>query len=152
MSYQYFFPVAGVIGLLFALWTFFDIKKKNEGSQIMKEIAEQIHLGAMVFLKREYTIVIVFAVVVFAALTKFLSLGTGLAFIAGASCSMLAGFFGMKAATRSSGRTTQSAIEKGTPAALDIAFRGGSVMGISVAALGLIGISLTYFFTKELLS
>jgi K(+)-stimulated pyrophosphate-energized sodium pump len=149
MNNQILIPLMGFIGMLFAFWTYFDIKRRNEGSPRMKEITEAIHLGAMVFLKREYGVIAVFAIIVFIVLAVFLSLGTGLAYLTGASCSMLAGFFGMKAATRSNGRTTQAAISKGISEALDIAFRGGSVMGISVASLGLIGLSITYMYTQD---
>jgi len=149
MDYEYLMPFISVLGLLFAGWTYLQIKKKPEGTERMREIADQIHLGAMVFLKREYSIIVCFAIVLFLALVKFLSLGTGIAYLAGASCSMLAGLFGMQAATRSSGRTTQGAVDGQTPEALDIAFRGGSVMGISVAALGLLGLGIVYLFTKD---
>jgi K(+)-stimulated pyrophosphate-energized sodium pump len=87
--------------------------------------------------------------VVFAVISWFISVYTGFAFLLGAFCSMLAGFFGMEAATRSSGRACQGAIEGKTPLALTIAFMGGSVMGISVAALGIIGLGLVFLFTRE---
>jgi len=149
MNYEILMPLISAAALLFAGWTYLQIQKKSEGTEKMKEIANEIHLGAMVFLKREYTIIVCFAIVLFLILVKFLSLGTGIAYLAGALCSMLAGFFGMQAATRSNSRTTQGAIEGGTPEALDIAFRGGSVMGISVAALGLLGLSVVYLFTQN---
>jgi len=149
MNYVSLMPLISVLGLLFAGWTYLQMKKKSEGTEKMREIADEIHLGAMLFLRREYTIIVCFAIVLFLILVKFLSLGTGIAYLAGAFCSMLAGFFGMQAATRSSDRTTQGAIEGGTPEALDIAFRGGSVMGISVAALGLLGLAVVYIFTKD---
>ncbi len=142
-------PLIGVVGILFAVWSYFIVKRKSEGSSKMKEIADQIHLGAMVFLRREYSIIILFAVVIFIVLTKFLSIWTALAYLTGAICSMSAGYLGMEAATRSSSRTTNGAIQGGTPEALDIAFRGGSVMGIAVASLGLLGLSIVYIFTKD---
>ncbi len=149
MNYLNFIPLLGIFGLLVAVWTYFDVKRKNQGSARMIEIAEEVHLGAMVFLKREYTVIIVFGLIVFVVLAKFLSLGTAFAYLLGAFCSMLAGVLGMEAATRSSARTTQAAVDGGTPAALDVAFRGGSVMGISVAALGLLGLSVVYILTKD---
>jgi K(+)-stimulated pyrophosphate-energized sodium pump len=82
-------------------------------------------------------------------LVLFLSLGTGLAYLTGAACSMLAGFFGMKAATHANIRTTQAAISKGTAEALDVALSGGSVMGISVASLGILGLGLVYLYTQD---
>ncbi len=142
-------PLLGIVGIIFAGVTYFLVTKKSEGSAKMKEIADAIHLGAMVFLKREYQVIAVFMAIVFIVLTKFLSLFTALAYLTGAVCSMLAGIFGMQAATRSSSRTTQGAIRGGMPEALSIAFSGGSVMGISVAALGLLGVSMVYLFTKD---
>jgi len=115
----------------------------------MQEIAEAVHSGAMVFLRREYIFISVFIACVFIILWKLFSIFTSLAFLSGASCSMLAGFIGLKASTRSAVRTTQGAILKGAPHALTIAFQGGAVMGISVAALGVAGIGLFYFFTKD---
>lgn len=145
-----FFPiVVGCLGLLFAGWTYLTVKKKNEGSEKMKEIAEEIHLGAMVFLKREYRIIGIFVVLVFIILGVFLSFWTGMAYLLGAGCSMLAGFLGMQAATKSSNRACQGAIDGKISEALSIAFSGGSVMGISVAALGLLGLGLTYLLTKD---
>ena len=148
MSSSIYIPLIGLLGIIFAYVTFTMVKRRPEGTERMKEIAEEIHLGAMVFLRREYSIIIIFVVVVFVILFKFLSLGTALAYILGASCSMSAGYFGMQSATHSSSRTTQSAITGGTSEALDTAFRGGSVMGISVASLGLIGLGIVYLFTK----
>ena len=142
-------PVLGIVGILFAVWMYFLVIKQSEGSSKMKEIADAIHLGAMVFLRREYSVIAVFMVIVFIVLAKFLTLATGFAYLGGAICSMLAGVFGMQAATRSSSRTCHGAITGGMPQALNVAFRGGSVMGISVAALGLLGISIVYAFTKD---
>ncbi len=146
---QYLMPVVGLLGILFSFWTFYKVKKKDEGSEKMKKIAEEIHTGAMVFLKREYTVIGVFMLVLFVVLTLFLSLGTGVAYLVGALCSISAGFLGMEAATRSSSRTTQAAKTGGISEALSVAFLGGSVMGLSVAALGLFGLGLVYIFTKD---
>ncbi len=115
----------------------------------MNEIAEAVHSGAMVFLRREYSYILIFVILVFIVLWRLFSVYTSLAFLTGASCSMLAGFIGLKASTRSAVRSTQGAILGGTPQALTVAFQGGSVMGISVAALGVVGIGLFYFFTKD---
>ncbi len=142
-------PILGVIGIIFAVWTYFVVTKNSEGSSKIKEIADAIHLGAMVFLKKEYNIIGIFMIVIFFALWKFLTLATGVAYLGGAICSMLAGILGMQAATRSSSRTCNGAITGGMPRALNIAFKGGSVMGISVASLGLLGLSIVYAFTKD---
>jgi len=141
-------PWIGVVGMVIALVTYLYIKTLPGGNKEMVEIAEAIHRGAMVFLKREYQIIAIFIVGMFIVLVKFLTFWTGVAFLAGASCSMLAGYFGMNASTHSSNRTCQGAIDGGTPRALSIAFRGGSVMGISVASLGVIGLGIFFYFTK----
>jgi len=146
---EFAIPLLGVIGIVLAIWSYVSVRRHDEGSDLMRRIAEKIHSGAMVFLRREYGIIVVFAVVVAVILGKFLAFGTALAYLGGAACSMSAGYLGMEAATRSSGRATQAARTGGTPAALDIAFRGGSVMGISVAALGVLGLSIVYWFTRN---
>ena len=139
----------GFLGIMFALGTYYSVKRRSEGSKLMKEIASQIHMGAMVFLRTEYTVIAIFVSIVFLVLVKFLSVGTALSYLLGALCSMSAGFLGMQSATHASSRTTQAAIQGGTPLALEVAFRGGSVMGIAVASLGLLGLGIVYFFTKE---
>jgi K(+)-stimulated pyrophosphate-energized sodium pump len=145
---QYSF-VIGLFGLAFALGLYFLIKKYPSGNATMIEIADAIHSGAMVFLRREYTFIIIFVAVVFLILWNLFSIFTSLAFLTGAGCSMLAGFIGLKGSTRAAVRTTQGAISHGAGKALTIAFQGGSVMGISVAALGVFGIGIFYFFTKD---
>ncbi len=145
---QYSF-IIGLLGLAFALGLYFLIKKYPRGNTTMIEIADAIHSGAMVFLRREYTFIIIFVAVVFLILWNFFSIFTSLAFLAGAGCSMLAGFIGLKGSTRAAVRTTQGAISHGAAKALTIAFQGGAVMGISVAALGVAGIGLFYLFTKD---
>jgi len=142
-------PAIGILGILFAIGTFFLLLKKPEGTDKMKEISYEVHKGAMVFLSREYKIIIMFVAVMFIIIAKFLSLNTGLAYLSGALLSMLAGFIGMKAATRSSARTCEGARSKGTAEALCIAFKGGSVMGITVASLGVVGVGLWYVFVKD---
>lgn len=141
--------IIGFLGIFFALLLYFRVKRYPRGTDIMNAIAEAIHSGAMVFLRREYTFISIFVIIIFAVLWKLFSIYTGLAFFTGASCSMLAGFIGLKASTRSAVRSTQGAIKGGTPIALTIAFQGGAVMGISVAALGVAGIGIFYFFTKD---
>ncbi|MDH4217217.1 MAG: sodium/proton-translocating pyrophosphatase, partial [Candidatus Aminicenantes bacterium] len=141
--------IFGLLGLLFALVLYFLIKRYPRGNEKMVEISEAVHSGAMVFLKREYSYISIFIVVMFLVLWKLFLIYTSLAFLTGAFCSMLAGYIGLKASTRSAVRATQGAIEGGTPRALTIAFQGGAVMGISVAALGVAGIGLFYFFTKN---
>jgi len=146
LSYSF---VLGLAGLLFAILLYFLIKRYPQGTKTMQDIAEAVHSGAMVFLRREYTFISVFVIVLFFVLWRLFSIHTSLAFLTGAFCSMLAGFIGMKASTRAAVRVTQSAISEGAAQALTVAFQGGAVMGISVAALGVAGIGLFYFFTKD---
>jgi len=138
--------IAGVIGLIFALILFFWIRSRDAGNETMQEIAKTIHDGAMVFLRREYTILAFFIVVVFALLAYFIELNTGFAFLGGTLLSMLAGFIGMKAATLANVRTCAAAKDFGQPKALSIAFSGGAVMGMTVASLGLIGVGVVFYF------
>ncbi|MCP4580425.1 MAG: sodium-translocating pyrophosphatase, partial [candidate division Zixibacteria bacterium] len=137
--------ILGLVGLIFAAFLFLSIKRKSAGTKEMIDLAEIIHDGAMVFLKREYSILAIFIVVVFALLAWKIGLYTGICFISGAFCSMIAGVFGMKAATRANVRTAAAAKDSGEPAALKIAFSGGAVMGMAVASLGLIGVGI-YFY------
>ena len=142
--------IIGFLGLVFALVLYFLIKRYPRGNELMIEISEAVHSGAMVFLRREYTYIFIFVAVMFVVLWQLFSVYTSLAFLTGACCSMLAGFIGLKGSTRSAVRATQGAIEGGTPRALTIAFQGGAVMGISVASLGIVGIGIFYFFTKNM--
>jgi len=137
-------PLFGAAGLLFALGIFLYIKKQPVGTDLMAEISEMIHDGAMVYLKRQYTILVGFIVIVFALLFWKLGHQTALAFVGGALCSMLAGFFGMKAATRANVRTSQAATQSGQAKALSVSFAGGAVMGVSVASLGLVGVGILF--------
>ena len=139
--------ILGLLGLLFAILLYFYVKRYPKGTALMQEIAEAIHSGAMIFLRREYTYIIVFVAIVFIVLWKLFSVYTSLAFITGAACSMLAGYIGMKGSTRSAVRSAQGAVDGGTSHALTIAFQGGAVMGIAVASLGLAGLGL--FFAKN---
>ena len=138
----YWFPFLGLIGLAAAGFIYLSIKRIQVKNDTMVEISDAIHSGAMVFLRREYLILVFFVLFVFALTTWAISLQTGIAFLCGAICSMSAGFFGLKAATRANVRTTQAANDSGIGQALSVAFAGGSVMGLAVASLGLSGVSL----------
>ena len=133
-------PYLGGAGLIVAFIIYLRIKAGDAGNPKMVEISDLIHEGAMAFLKREYSILLVFVAVVFAALWAGVDNHTALAFLAGAGCSIVAGFSGMKAATRANVRTAQAANQKGQGPALMMAFSGGAVMGLAVASLGLLGI------------
>ena len=137
-------PAAGVIGLACALVAYVFVNKQPVGTDKMRSIADEIHLGAMTFLKAEYTKLAIFVAIV--AVLLFFGFGpqTAMAFVGGAFCSGLAGFIGMKAATKGNVRTAAAAKDKGVSAALMVAFNGGAVMGLSVASLGLLGLGLLF--------
>ena len=141
-------PVAlGILGLISAFLVFLYIKKAPAGEGRLKEISDQIHLGAMVFMNSEYKILAVFCAVCIAAIGfSDLGLNTALAFLLGAVCSGSAGYWGMYTATHANVRTAVAANSKGAAEALNIAFFGGSIMGLTVAAMGLFGIGILYYF------
>jgi len=136
--------VLGVVVLGYAFMVYREIKSLPVGSDKMKEIAAAIEEGAMVFLNREYRIIGIFVLVVFILLGIFIDWRTAVAYIGGAVCSILAGFFGMKSATKANVRTAQAAATEGQGRALAVAFKGGNVMGLSVAGLGLLGLSIAF--------
>ncbi len=136
----------GVLGLIVAWGIYVYLKRQPEGNETMRDLAEQIHSGAMTFLKREYSVLIPFVVIVAVLLGLAVGWRTTGAYVAGAASSILAGFFGMTAATRANVRTSQAAATQGTGPALRIAFFGGSVMGLSVASLGLLGMGLVFLW------
>ncbi len=137
-------PIFGGVGLLFALGVYFSVKGMPTGNETMTNIANRIYAGAMVFLKREYSILLIFILIVFALLLWKIGTLSAIAFLTGAGCSMLAGFFGMSSATLANVRTTAAAKDHGQGKALVVAFSGGSVMGMSVAALGLLGLGIWF--------
>ena len=137
-------PFFGIAGLIIAYLIYRRILSYDAGSDKMKAISELIHDGAMVFLKAEYIILSIFVLVVAILIFFFIGDTTAYAFLGGAGCSMFAGFFGMKAATRANVRTSAAANKEGMGAALMVAFSGGSVMGLAVASLGLTGVAIAY--------
>lgn len=138
-------PILGIFGLVIAFIIYRLIKKKPVTNEKIAKIAHAIHQGAMVFMHREYKMLFIFAVVVGVALYFSLGLDTTIAFVAGASCSALAGYIGMFTATKANVRTTQAAHDEGAAAALSIAFSGGSIMGLCVASMGLLGLGAMYW-------
>jgi K(+)-stimulated pyrophosphate-energized sodium pump len=139
-------PWLGIIGLIVAYGIYAAIERQPAGTDLMREIAGQIRLGAMTFLRREYTVLAVFITVVASLLAFFLRLEMGFAFVGGALCSIFAGFFGMKAATSANVRTAEAARSSGQGQALLTAFNGGAVMGVSVASIGLVGLGVAFHF------
>lgn len=142
---SYIAPVAAALGLLVAFGLASWIKKEDEGTDRMKEIASYIREGAMAFLTREYKTMVLVVAVLFLALGFGLnSWTTAILYLVGACLSVLAGYFGMNVATRGNVRTANAAMKSGMPKALKIAFRSGAVMGLCVSGLGLLGLGLVF--------
>ncbi len=147
-KFVYLAVLFGLFGLIIAWKIFESVDDEPAGNEKMTEIADAIHEGAMVFLSREYKMLGYFVGAVFILLLVLISVQKGVwigfwtavAYAVGAGCSMLAGYFGMNAATTSGVRTSQAALDGGQAKALNIAFNGGAVMGLCVASLGLIGV------------
>lgn len=147
---MYVVPVVSVLALLFAGYLAVKVAKQEEGTEKMKEIASAISEGARAFLTAEYKILIVFVMVLF--LLIGFGIGnwvTAICFAVGALFSTLAGYFGMNVATKANVRTANAARESGMNKALSIAFSGGAVMGMCVAGLGALGVSVVYILTKD---
>ena len=147
---MYVVPVVSVLAVLFAVSLAVKVAKQEEGTEKMKEIASAISEGARAFLTAEYKILIVFVIVLF--LLIGFGIGnwvTAICFVVGALFSTLAGYFGMNVATKANVRTANAARESGMNKALSIAFSGGAVMGMCVAGLGALGVSVVYILTKD---
>lgn len=151
MDIQIIAPVAGVLGLLIAAITYKSVASKPSGNDKMKAIGDEIHLGAMTFLKAEYSKLLIFVVIVAALLLWQFDFQTSISFISGALASGIAGYIGMKAATKSNVRTAAAAKDSGVAAALLVAFNGGAVMGLSVASLGLLGLGTLFYLFSDLM-
>jgi K(+)-stimulated pyrophosphate-energized sodium pump len=144
-------PAAGILALIVAYMLARKIGRQDPGTPRMREIAEAIEQGAMAFLNREYRTLIIFVVALAAiiAAAGFIApdkmhAATAIAFVSGAICSVLAGNFGMRVATKANVRTANAA-QKGMNAALDIAFSGGAVMGMCVVGLGMVGVGIMWY-------
>ncbi|MFH1541268.1 MAG: sodium-translocating pyrophosphatase [Elusimicrobiota bacterium] len=135
--------VSGIVGLAFVWYLANKILKKDPGTEIMVKISKSIQDGAMAFLAREYKSIGIFVFILTVIIFFGVAKKTSIAFIAGAICSILAGYIGMKIATSSNARTAQASV-KSVGDAIDVAFPGGSVMGMSVVSLGLLGLSIVY--------
>ncbi|SVD70674.1 uncharacterized protein METZ01_LOCUS423528, partial [marine metagenome] len=142
---MYYVIGAGLLAMLFAFWKTNWINRQDEGSDRMKQIGESIANGAMAFLKAEYRVLAIFVVIVacllaLAANNQGDSWLVSISFLSGALTSGLAGFLGMKVATKANNRTTNAA-KSSLAKALNVAFTGGSVMGLSVVGLGVLGVT-----------
>ncbi len=141
---------AGIAGLAIALIIYASIRRSPVGTDAMRALADQIRSGAMAFLRREYSVLAPFLIVVALLLAWAVGWRTGVAYVAGGLCSILAGLAGMEAATRANVRTSEAARTQGQGVALRQAFGGGSVMGLCVASLGLLGIGgVTAWIVKD---
>ena len=140
-------PIAfGALGMVAAFMIYANIVKTPSGEGRVKEIADEIHLGAMVFMASEYKRLAIFCLICIVALYASLGADTAIAFTLGALCSGTAGYIGMYSATKANVRTAVAANKNGAAAALNVAFFGGSIMGLTVASMGLLGIGLLYHF------
>ncbi|TDI52737.1 MAG: sodium-translocating pyrophosphatase [Acidobacteria bacterium] len=145
---------AGALGLLLAVYYTRAVLATPRGNERMVELSNAIRTGAMTFLKREYTWVSVFVLIMAALIAVLLDWGRpwgAVAYVFGASLSALAGLIGMRVATAANSRTTEAARTGGITAALPVAFRGGAVMGFTVAGLGLLGVGLGFLVFQQLL-
>ena len=149
MQIELLIPLSGIIALIFAVFLSLKVIREKPGNELMKEISNMIEQGAMAFLKREYSVLVFFIIIVSLILGWVRSPITSLSFVMGAICSGLAGLTGMKIATKANSRTAHAAIEGGITKALKIAFSGGAVMGMSVAGFGLLGLGILYYFIRE---
>jgi len=139
-------PLLGLLGLVAAFVVYLLVMKYPDGEDKVKKIGDQIHTGALAFMKTEYKYLLIFITVLVVLVWFALGVYSAVAVIVGAACSSLAGFIGMYAATKANVRTATAAQKDGPAAALSVSFYGGSVMGLSVAALGLIGLGALYYF------
>ncbi|MGB2461971.1 MAG: sodium-translocating pyrophosphatase, partial [Candidatus Puniceispirillaceae bacterium] len=136
----------GILGLVAALMIYARILQTPAGEGRVKEISDEIHLGAMVFMASEYKRLAIFCLICIAALYWGLGVDTAISFTLGAFCSGVAGYIGMYSATKANVRTAVAANTEGAAAALNVAFFGGSIMGLTVASMGLLGIGILYHF------
>ena len=136
----------GILGLVAAFLVYARILQTPAGEGRVKDIADEIHLGAMVFMASEYKRLAVFCIICIVALYASLGADTAIAFTLGALCSGTAGYIGMYTATKANVRTAVAANSKGAAEALNVAFFGGSIMGLTVASMGLFGIGVLYHF------
>ena len=139
--------ILGVLSLVIAWAIYKYVKGQPNGTDLMQDLEGSIHEGAMAFLKKEYSILVIFIAVVFIILGLILGeWKTSVAFVTGALCSMAAGFSGMTAATRGNSRTAEAANKEGQAKALNVSFFSGSVMGLAVAGLGLLGLGFWFWY------
>ena len=136
--------ILGFTGLLAAYVLYVQVKKYPAGDKNLTDISDEIHLGAMAFMKKEYSILFMFSLILIFGIYIGLGLSSTIAFIVGALSSSITGFIGMYTATKANVRTATAAQNSGVSDSLSVAFFGGSIMGLTVAAMGLLGLGLLY--------
>ena len=150
MMIYYSIPIIAALALLLALYFYRSVVKEDMGTEKMKDIAGAISAGAHAFLHSEYRVLLIFVIVLFFCIgigvNNFI---TAISFVAGACLSVLAGYFGMNTATKANVRCANAARRYASNKALEIAFSGGSVMGLCVAGFGILGVCIVYAITKD---
>jgi K(+)-stimulated pyrophosphate-energized sodium pump len=149
MDLLFIVPICALIGLIYAGVCYNRMKSESPGDAVMQKIAAAIHLGAMTYLKRQYTAIGVFVVVLAAILALVINPLTAVCYVVGAGLSALAGFIGMFSATKANVRTTNAA-RNGMAAAFRVSFSSGMVMGLTVVGLGMMGLSLMFFLMTSI--
>ncbi|WP_309673486.1 sodium-translocating pyrophosphatase [Gemmatimonas sp.] len=140
---------AGVVGLIATFLTFGGIRRLSPGTQAMQDLAGEIHVGAMAFLRAEYVVLLPFLLIVAGLLGWAIGVKTAIAYVIGGLLSVASGWIGMQGATAANVRTAEAARSSGQAAALRVAFSGGSIMGLAVASLGLAGIAIVFAFLAK---
>ncbi|WP_396220703.1 sodium-translocating pyrophosphatase [Gemmatimonas sp.] len=140
---------AGVVGLIATFLTFGGIRRLSPGTPAMQELAGEIHVGAMAFLRAEYVVLLPFLLIVAGLLGWAIGVKTAIAYVIGGLLSVASGWIGMQGATAANVRTAEAARSSGQAAALRVAFGGGSIMGLAVASLGLAGIAIVFAFLAK---
>jgi K(+)-stimulated pyrophosphate-energized sodium pump len=135
---------AGVLSLAYIVYLAWRILKEDEGTDRMKEISSYIREGASVYIKRQFTVITMIVAIVSVAIAIFIGPLTALAYAIGATCSASTSFIGLYIAVRSNARTANAARTKGLGKALDVAFKGGSVLGFAVVGIGVLGVTAVY--------
>jgi K(+)-stimulated pyrophosphate-energized sodium pump len=144
MDLSLFIALAGTASILFVILQVWKILKQEEGTERMKEISSYIREGASAYLKRQYTVIAIMVAIIAIAICIFVGYLMASAYVIGAICSSATGFIGLNIAVRSNSRTANAARTKGLSKALDIAFKGGSVLSFGILGIGLLGIMLVF--------
>ncbi len=135
---------AGLVGIIVTFVTFLGVKRLPAGTAAMQDLANEIHVGAMAFLRAEYVVLVPFMLIVAGLLAWAIGVKTGIAYVIGGTLSIASGWIGMQGATAANVRTAEAARSSGQAAALRVAFGGGSIMGLAVASLGLAGVAVLF--------